>query len=364
MKRNIFITTLVLIAVICFFSNFTDDDNGKPHAYNFTYPRMFGKPNLSADNPITDEGVWLGKLLFYDSILSINRTMSCATCHRQELSFTDGRPLAIGVHGDTLTRNTMALVNLAWSEYFFWDGRVKTMEEVIRQPISAEKEMGGLSEYQLTKRLKQHRYYPALFKKAFPDDTISMNTVSKAVAQFLYTIISSLPQTPEPVKERGGNILSTDGKKRSLSEMLKEENHEGLMARVICMQCKSCHTTELYGGKTMTIYENGVAFKTPTLTNANFTAPYMHDGRFKTAREVLQFYNDSTESLLEQNPQLIYERNDVRATVYFTKYDLEHADEALAEVEDTAVLTNRLYANPFHQKGFTWMGIKNAAQTK
>ena len=107
-----------LTCAVFFFGNFKFKDSC-PHPYELQYPEAFGKPYIPENNRLTEEGIWLGRLLFYDSILSINKKMSCASCHQQGLSFTDGRPLAIGVFGDTLTRNSMALLNLAWGNSFF-----------------------------------------------------------------------------------------------------------------------------------------------------------------------------------------------------------------------------------------------------
>ena len=356
MKRNIIITFLLLASIICFFSNFTLPDNNEPHPYKFDYPDAFGKPAIPADNPLTDEGVWLGRLLFYDSLLSINHKIACAGCHKQELSFTDGRPLAIGVFGDTLTRNSMALVDLAWGKVFFWNGRAKTLEGLVKEPIANFKEMGGLSEKQLVKRLQEHAYYPTLFKKAFPHDSISLNTVSKAIAQFLRTIVTQLNNTPEPYKAGPG---------MSKYEVLEtEDSPMGSAARVSLMECKSCHTSVLFGGEIVTTYGNDSVFKATSLMNIRYTAPYMHDGRFKTMREVLQFYNDSMQSILAQNAKLDLSQSQSVRPIQFTKYDLDHADEIFASCSDSTVITNPAFSDPFRQKGFKWLATGNEAPAK
>jgi len=111
----------------------TGKDEAKPHVYMLEYDgKVLGNPFLPKENPLIVEGVKLGRFLFYNPFLSSNNEMSCGTCHIQEKSFTDVRKLAIGTYGDILTKNTMSLVNLAWSKQFFWDGREVFLEQLTR----------------------------------------------------------------------------------------------------------------------------------------------------------------------------------------------------------------------------------------
>jgi cytochrome c peroxidase len=145
-------------------------------------------PLIPADNPQTIQGIALGRLLFYDTMLSGNKKQSCGSCHLQQLSFTDGKPLAIGAFGDTI-RNSMTLVNMAWSKDFFWDGRVKQLEDLMKYPITNPKEMAK-DTVLLIKKLKEHNYYPKLFAMALPEEDISIKTLSKALAQFVRIIVT------------------------------------------------------------------------------------------------------------------------------------------------------------------------------
>jgi cytochrome c peroxidase len=352
MMRNIFVAAFLLASIVCFFCNFTSDGDNKPHPYDFGYPEAFGKPYLSDKNPLTVEGVWLGRLLFYDSLLSTNGKVSCGSCHRQELSFTDGKVLAVGLNGDTLARNTMSLVNLAWGRSFFWDGRAVTLEDVVRQPIANPKEMGAMTEAALTRYLETHQYYPGLFKKAFPGEPISIVTVSKAIAQFMYTIVSSPHKSM--VVDSSKDLSKIDQVKDSA--LLKENSVLGALARISLMQCKSCHPTEGFHGQIVTVDENDSLFKAPTFMNIGFTGPYFHDGRFKTLREVFQFYNDNMETLQIKNPDLMVHQ---KTRVKFTEYDLEHAEKLFAIFNDTSIITNPAFSNPFNQNGFNWPGLKD-----
>ena len=370
MLRNISIAGFLLASIICLFSNFTWEGKNKPHPYNFKYPRDFGKPNIPDDNPMTVEGVWLGRLLFYDNILSINGKMSCSTCHLQNLSFTDGRKFAVGVHGDTLGRNTMSLVNLAWGKLFFWDGRALTLEALVKEPIANAKEMGGLPEVELIKQLSNHPQYPVLFKKAFPNEAISLVTVSKAIAQFMRTIVSRMP-SPGPSDSITDIVHQEEAEYRALhgydldsfslwnSCLLYENSMLGSIARVTFMQCNRCHVTEGFHGQIATKDQNDSLFKAPTLMNVMYTPPYFHDGRFKTLREVLQFYNDNMETLEIKNPDRLMHLTD---RIKFTEYDLENANKIFDVFNDSSINVNPAYTDPFKQKGFSWSGIKEAGR--
>lgn len=353
-NHNLMVLFFFLFLAICFV-NYSFVSNDTTHVYDLKYPPDYGPPNIPADNPLTEEGVWLGRLLFYDSILSINNNMSCAGCHKQKLSFTDGLSLSIGVHGDTLKRNSMPLLNLAWHKYFFWDGRTLSLEEVIRQPINNSREMGGLGERELIKKLKDHPYYPTLFSKAFPHDSISIITVSKSISQFLRTIIATLPAVEEKFKKYPVGSPQ-------YSKLITENTRYGTIARAFLMQCSNtCHTSQsfTYGGQHKSVYQDDSEFVAPILINLKNTGPYMHDGRFKTMREVFQFYNDSLEFLLNKNPKIAHRTT---GGIKFTQYDLDHADELFEVYDDSTVNVNPNFSNPFEEKGFNWSGIKRSKE--
>ena len=142
-----------------------------------------------AGNPSTEEGVELGRMLFYDTILSGNQKQSCASCHRQELAFTDGREISIGSQGRKAHRNSLTLVNPGWQDRFFWDGRASSLEELIHFPVTDSLEMNA-DTLKIEKRLNRDKKYAALFQKAFGKTRITMPLVAKAISQFLRTIVS------------------------------------------------------------------------------------------------------------------------------------------------------------------------------
>ena len=149
-------------------------------------------PIIPTDNPLTIEGIALGKKLFFDPILSSNNTQACADCHNPENAFTDSNRFSEGVEGVSGNRNSMPLFNLAWNydEKFFWDGNTFSLEHQAFVPVSDPIEMNS-SWLVVEQKLQQHTDYPSLFKKAFGETIIDSTLITKAIAQFERTLISS-----------------------------------------------------------------------------------------------------------------------------------------------------------------------------
>jgi cytochrome c peroxidase len=275
---------------------FSPIDKG-PTPYPLVIP--VGFPNDTAsfipkNNPLTIEGVALGKKLFNEPLLSGNNTQSCASCHMSKFAFTDDQRFSKGINGSLGTRNSMPLINLLWAPKLFWDGRASTLEEQALEPVTNPIEMHETWPNAVDK-LQVHPEYPELFKKAFGTTTITRELVTKAIAQFERTLISAnskydkwlrneVDLTPEELRgydlfftEKAdcfhchGNILFTDN--------LFHNN--GLDA---------FPSDKGLGGVTGKSGDNG-RFKTPTLRNLVFTAPYMHNGRFNTLEDVVEFYS-------------------------------------------------------------------------
>jgi cytochrome c peroxidase len=324
----------------------------QPQPYQLQYDaKKLSEPEIPTANPLTNEGVALGRLLFYDKILSGNNTQSCGSCHIQQYAFTDGKTKAIGAKGDTVDNNTMSLVNLAWGKKFFWDGRVNSLEELVKHPITHPKEMMQ-DEKELISELKKHPHYPALFAETFPDESIGMGTISKAIAQFLRTIISNGAALPDSLNI---TAYTTIGGVDSMAyqKMLRENSFMGMYLRLGIM-CTPCHTTESFGGELMAnnlLDKNQQQlFKVPSVINSLLTAPYMHDGRFATAEEVITHYDKNISRLhlanrhikLQPIPNLL------------TDFDKKNFSAFLALFTDSSVLKNKNFSNPFEEKSFSW----------
>lgn len=279
-----------------------------PQTYKLEVPDWLPTPIIPADNPMTVEGVALGRMLFYDPILSSDSTMSCATCHRQELAFTDGQATSPGVRGIRGKRSSMSLANLAFNpKGFFWDGRVQTLEEQALIPVEDHIELNESWE-NVEKKLQRHKNYPALFRKAFgieKKSEITRDLAVKAIAQFERTFISGNSKFDRIVWLNEGWLSDEEERGRRLFFFEPADvNHPG---------CSHCHFDPLYtdnnfhnngldavpnleafadlglGAVTKNRFDNG-KFRVPTLRNIELTAPYMHDGRFQTLEEVLDQY--------------------------------------------------------------------------
>lgn len=346
-------------------------------------PEKFPEPKIPKDNPQTKAGIELGRLLFYDKMLSGNNEQSCASCHQQHLAFTDGKKLAIGTNGDTVLRNAMSLVNLAWGKNFFWDGRVNTLEELILQPITEPMEMAQDS-LELLHELKAHKYYPKLFEKAFPNENISTKTLSKAIAQFLRSLIAEAQDLPDSlsanyqlntnnspdaktlpyeffgldpediVLTKSDTVVYQNFKQQTFStEMQDEASFQGMYFR-LGMMCTPCHTGESFGGELMANNlldpKQTEMFKVPSLLNVLQTAPYMRDGRFISVDEVLEHYDRHISELHLHNPDLKIPA----IPNLITDYDKQHFREFLEIFTDSNFLENKEWSDPFASETFSW----------
>ncbi|MBX9851082.1 MAG: c-type cytochrome [Cytophagaceae bacterium] len=268
----------------------------KETAYNINLPMGFPDPIIPEDNQLTQERVALGKMLFYDKMLSQDKTISCGSCHAPNNSFSDNKDFSFGVNNTTGERNAMPLINLAWSNSFLWDGGVPTLEMQVMNPLTNPKEM-NISISEAVKRLNENKTYVKLFKKAYgskPD----ANTLFKAIASFERTLVSGNSKFDQYYYKKDAMAYNN-------SEIRGYYLFMGSRAH-----CSSCHSgvnltnntfqnKGLYedypdqGRYKITYLENDKGkFKVPTLRNIALTGPYMHDGSIKTLEEVVRHYNN------------------------------------------------------------------------
>ena len=265
-----------------------------------------GLPDLvvPADNPVTAETVALGKKLFFDPRLSADSTVSCASCHSPERGFSDGRKTALGVRQQVGNRNAPTVVNAAYNVRQFWDGRAATLEDQAAGPIANPIEMNA-PHGDCEDRLSGIPEYRDLFAKAFGEGEIRMLHIQKAIAAYERTVISG--NSPFDRYFYGGD-------KSALSEA--QVRGMAIFMDRAKGNCTACH---LVGAKSA-LFADGLfhnigaglnaegeltdlgrfvetkkesdkgAFKTPSLRNVAQSGPYMHDGRLKTLREVVDFY--------------------------------------------------------------------------
>ncbi|MCC2548657.1 cytochrome-c peroxidase [Hymenobacter sp. BT175] len=329
--------------------------------YQLTIPSNFPQnARIPADNPLTEEGVALGRMLFYEPRLSRDNTLSCGSCHQQSKAFTDGRALAIGVNGARHTRSSMSLVNLAWEPVLNWDGAATTLETQARLPLENPVEMHQLLG-EGVRKLQQTDLYPPLFRKAFGSTTITEQNVLKALAQFQRTLISSNSRYDRSLRRE---LRLTVDEQRGEALYNNHPNPDLSIAGADCMHChggplftsQSFHNNGLDAtftdpgrkGVTGLAVDNG-KFRAPTLRNIELTAPYMHDGRFATLEDVLDHYSDHVKrSSPNIDPLLL----DASNTLNGTQLDLTQTQKNqiiafLRTLTDTTFTRDKRFSDPF-----------------
>lgn len=270
----------------------------------FSKPSHFPEPTYNfQENPLTPAGVALGKVLFYDALLSKDNTVSCGSCHQQSASFTQhGHPLSHGINDLLTKRNSMPLFNLAWSSDFGWDGGVHHLDLFAVSPLQNPAEMDETLPNVLEK-LRKTSTYPALFEKAFGSSDINSERFLKALSQFMLTMVSANSRYDQWRRNQGASLSDTE--------------QEGLA--LVQQKCAPCHSGELFtdfkfrnnglptavntdmGRYDITLLdEDRYKFKVPSLRNLAYSAPYMHDGRLATLEQVLDHYTSG----IEQSPTL------------------------------------------------------------
>lgn len=284
------------------------------------------RKRIPKDNPLSVEKVALGRALYFDKRLSIDGTVSCASCHDPALAFTDAKVIAVGGHDRRGTRNAPTILNAVFNESFFWDGRARSLEDQVKHPLFSSFEMGMSSESVLTARLSTIPQYQQ-FKRVFKSEGVTMDTIAKAIAAYERTLLSGNSpfdrfiagqQTALTEAQKRGltlfkgkakciechtyslqNPLFTDFKFHNTGVAVADSALDQLVRSFVesskdasgTVSAHSAGFSEL-GRFAVTLRRVDVgAFKTPMLRDLELTSPYMHDGSIKTLIDVVQFYN-------------------------------------------------------------------------
>jgi len=267
---------------------------------------------IPADNPLTTEKVELGRLLVFDKRLSQDNTIACMSCHLAKNAFTDGKPVATGIRGQKGGRSAPASINRVFSSAQFWDGRAATLEAQSVGPFTNPIEHGFANYDVMRAKMMKIAGYRKLFKQAFGDDNITIDNVGRAIASFQRTILS-------------GNSPADRFDQGQEAGAISAEAQHGLLLFREKARCTKCHsgfnfTDEKFHNLGLGWDDNKVdlgrymvtknaedigAFKTPTLREVARSAPYTHDGRFKTLEEVVNFYNQGGVKNPHQDPLII-----------------------------------------------------------
>ncbi|PCJ62885.1 MAG: hypothetical protein COA79_01800 [Planctomycetota bacterium] len=275
------------IFIVCVFNSglvFCEDEKiGVPDRDDIEYPD---------DDAPSKEEVQLGKMLYFDTRLSLKKNQSCATCHNPELGFGDGLKFSLGTMGGKVGRNAPHIYNLAWNSLFFWDGRAGSLEEQALGPIQAAGEM-NMPLDKVIERLKKVKFYRDGFEKVYKDKKIESKNIGKAIAAFERTII--VDNTPFDKYMKGDKDAMSPSAVNGMKLFKGKAN---------CTKChsgpnftdNSFHNIGVKGddiGRQKLVKDATMkgAFKVPGLRNVLLTAPYMHDGSLSTLEEVIKFYN-------------------------------------------------------------------------
>ena len=321
-----------------------------PTPLKITRPAGFPEMAIPADNPTTVEGVALGRKLFYETLLSVNNTMSCGSCHNQSLAFSDnGTRFSTGVDGIQGNRNAQAIINLGWNRSYFWDGRAATLEIQALEPIENPIEMHNTWANAISK-LKSAKTYKDDFFKAFGTEEFTKEHAAKALAQFMRTMISYNSRLDKRLRSE---INLTASELNGLSIFISEKG-----------DCFHCHNID--AGRLLTdnqFHNNGLdsiftdlglaevtgnpsdigKFLTPTLRNIALTAPYMHDGRFQTLEEVVEHYNTGGKASATVDPLMKH----VGTGLGLTNQEKIDLVAFLRTFTDETFITNPDFSNPF-----------------
>ena len=320
--------------------------------------------NSPATNPITNHGATLGRVLFYDKALSINNGTACASCHHQDKAFADPASFSKGFEGGLTRRNSMPTINVRFfkEKRMFWDLRATSLEEQALMPITDQVEMGMPSLTALEAKLRSLPYYPNLFNNAFGTTEITADRISKALAQFMRSIVSFNSKYDQGLENNFANFTA------------QELSGKQLMTRLNCVECHSDLTNvSLRTNPTFIIVENsgintgfgannaldqvyadngigektGLAkdqgtFKMPTLRNVALTAPYMHDGRFQTLEQVIDHYQNGAKNHPNRGIQIPN-----GGYSFLTASDKADLVAFLKTLTDVSLTTDQKFSNPF-----------------
>jgi cytochrome c peroxidase len=318
----------------------------------------FPNPTIASDNALTEQGVKLGKMLFYEKMLSKDGTMSCASCHRQEHAFTDTAKFSTGVRGEFGGRQAMTIFNMAWHDNeFFWDGRAHLLRDQSLLPIQDELEMDESLENAVAK-LKGSRTYLDQFIRAFGSDEITPHKMSLAMEQFMNSITSNNSRYDRYLagkdslsasEERGRELFFTE-----YNEFFPDQSGA---------DCAHCHSGDnfsnnqymnngLEGDNPADVGRSKVTennedigkFKVTSLRNIEVSGPYMHGGQFATLEEVVEHYNNGLVASNTLDPALEQTRG---TGLRLSAQDKEDLVAFLKTLTDQEFLTNPEYKDPF-----------------
>jgi len=368
-KINMKIRTglIVLLTINTIWISGCKDDDDKPDVtsieqdttpYQLTYGN-FPSPKIAEDNQLTIQGVELGRMLFYEKMLSGDGTQACASCHLQEFAFTDTARFSLGIRGNRGGRQAMSVFNMAWNgNEFFWDGRAHLLRDQSLMPIQDELEMDETLENVITK-LSESQTYKDQFMRAFGSEEITSEKISLAMEQFMNSIVSVNSKYDEFLKD---TTVFNESEKRGLK--LFTTDYNPFFPNESGADCQHCHggfnfENDKYmnngldaAGQFADIGREKVTqraqdkgkFKVTSLRNIELTAPYMHDGRFNTLEEVVEHYNSGIKASPSLDPALEQTRE---KGLFLSDQDKKDLIAFLKTLTDKELTSDPKYSSPF-----------------
>lgn len=332
-----------------------------------TADRYYGSM-VTQQNPGINEKAALGRALFYDGHLSLNNAISCASCHKQSLGFADNAQFSTGYEGKLTSRNSKGIVNLMGVDSFlgpdfagngvqplFWDGRETIVKNLIARPITNHVEMGMASADVLPAKLAALNIYQPLFNKAYGDEEITADRISECVAAFIISIRSTGTKLDRYMAGDLGALSALELQGKILFE-----------TKYQCVNCHHITTPVYFSGGSFDIglddpyVDNGVGnvtmdandrgkFVVPNLRNVALTAPYMHDGRFKTLNDVLDHYSHGIQSTPNLATQFVTGENKAMA-MNISGEEKQALIAFLNTLTDYSIISDPKFSNPFKTK--------------
>jgi len=376
-SNKYFLFIVLVIGISCQKSDNSEEPNASlkdrlllaiqnaPNYANPNYPNHFitalSTDNSPENNPVTNKGAYLGRVLFYDTQLSINNTISCTSCHKQADGFTDRNVFSIGYEGRLTGMHSMRLANGRFyaPSFQFWDRRAANHEAQSIMPIQDEIEMGFDSAHggmnALILKLQDLEYYPPLFKEVFGSSDITVIRLEQAIAQYLRSIVSFESRFDEGYELTFNPAVFGSGLDDNFPNFNESENNgKHLFVTPVHLGgagCNACHQAPAFAMDGVAI-SNGLdanetrIFKSPSLTNVAVSGGYMHDGRFATLEEVIEHYNSGVLLGPALDPLLIAPNN-TALKLNLSNRDKQDLLAFLHTLTDESNLIDPKYSDPF-----------------
>jgi len=334
-----------------------------PLDFQFDFPEYYRATPRAFDRDMAT----LGRVLFYDTELSDDRTISCASCHKQELAFADDLAFSKGVNGHETARNSLALGSVFnFNEYyntvsggfgavpFFWDNSANSVQDQSRRTFANEDEM-NMPMGTVMDRVREQEFYPPLFKAAFNDEEVTEDRILDAIGIFIGSLGSADTKFDRALTQFSQIHGNINGFENASLPLLTDQENQGM--RIYTAKCGSCHGNamgmpgELQANNGLALqYEDDGAgngeFKVATLRNIALTAPYMHDGSLSTLEEVIEHYSSGIQNHANLSPQL--KQNGAPVQMNFSEEEKAALLAFLTDAcTDDEFLTAKKYSDPF-----------------